>query len=139
MRAAGRPSPSVKGNKRQGYMFNKRAAPAVPTPALTSTRIELNMKTHAIGPVLVNHKLRLRESVKAVWTGGLTTVVVYTVLDEAGGSLAEARFGFNRHPGCYVRQGCEARKGTARHAALDQLMASMLERLGRRRDKSVAC
>lgn len=120
-------------------MLNKRAAPAVPTPVLTSTCIEFNMKTHAIGPVLVNNRLRLRESVKAVWTGGLTTVVVYTVLDEDGGSLAEARFGFNRHPGCYVRQGCKARKGTARHAALDHLMASTLEQFGRQLDKSAAC
>lgn len=88
------------------------------------------MKTHAIESLLCAHELSLRETVKPVWTGGITTVVRYAVLDGNQQVLAEEWFSFNRSPAYHVKQGSRARRGTGRHEALDRLLAATRARLG---------
>lgn len=84
------------------------------------------MKMHPIAQVLNDKDLELKESLKAVWTGGLTGAVSYTLLNSDGTALATEQFRFNRNPGMYRKLGATARAGTARHAALDKLLTAAL-------------
>ena len=86
-------------------------------------KANITMKTHPLAQVIIDKNLELKESLKAVWTGGLTGWVSYTLLDNNGAEIATAYFSFNRHLGTYRKQGTAARAGTARSAALDRLLA----------------
>lgn len=90
------------------------------------------MKTHPIDELLQVTQLTLRESIKAVWTGGLTALVWYTVRDVHGHVIAKESFHYNRHPGTYQKQGSCARRNTARQSALDRLMKSVHDQLQHR-------
>jgi hypothetical protein len=80
------------------------------------------MRLHPITAVLAVHNLTLRESVKPIWSGGITALVRYSVLSSHGDVVAEEDFHYNRNPGFYRRQGGRARNNTARHVALDRLL-----------------
>jgi hypothetical protein len=84
------------------------------------------MKKHPIAAILEDKRLKLAEIAKCTWTGGLTTYVVYQLLNDADTVVAEAAFSFNRHPGTYIKQGVGAKAGTQRYAALDKLMVVAL-------------
>jgi len=80
------------------------------------------MRLHPITAVLAAHNLTLRESVKPIWSGGITALVRYSILSSQGDVVAEEDFHYNRNPGFYRSQGGRARINTARHLALDRLL-----------------
>lgn len=90
------------------------------------------MKIHPIDALLQANQLKLSESVKAIWTGGLTALVWYTVRDAHGNAIAKESFHYNRHPGTYQKQGTCARSNTARQSALDNLLKSVHTQLQHR-------
>lgn len=80
------------------------------------------MKIHPIAQALENTDLELRETLKVVWTGGLTAVITYRLRKPDGTILASYGFHYNRSPATYEYQGCGARMGTERYRALDYLL-----------------
>ena len=88
------------------------------------------MKIHREAAAAIKfHSLYLFENEKAVWTGGLTTLVTYKAKDERGNVLAQSSFGWNRHPGCYRGQGLAARVGTSRYLALTDIANQLANRV----------
>jgi hypothetical protein len=80
------------------------------------------MKNHLEAEAaLKSHDLHLVENINSVWTGGLTTQVTYCAKDNNGNNIAKSSFDWNRHPGCYRRQGFAAKVGTSRYLALSDI------------------